>query len=148
MSDQRFRVTNKCKYDIGVTLSNGQNIVINSGSFQLLNSDDIVYIESICSGQKYFAKRMLVAYDHTGKEVPLEQLGAYLEKDENPHMSDEEIEALLKSSISKIKSTLANIEDPAELHGIAEVAKKMDLSTNKLKILQEKLPDVDFLSGE
>ena len=144
--DQRFRVTNKCKFDIGVTLSNGQNIVIKAGSFQLLNADDIVYIESICSRQKFFAKRMLVACDQTGKEVPLDKLGAYFEEDEAPHMSDEEITTLLKGTAKKIEAALATIDDPVELHAIAEVAKTMDLSSTKLKMLQEKMPEVNFLS--
>lgn len=146
VNDQRYRVANKCKYDIGVTLSNGQNVVISTGSFQLLNADDIVYIESICSNQKFFAKRMLVVTDQSGKEIPLDQLGAYFEEDEHPHLSDEEIQALLKGTVKKIEATIAEIDDPAELHAIAEVAKTMDLSKTKLKVLQDKMPEVDFLS--
>ena len=136
---------NKCKFDIGVTLSNGQNVVIKAGSFQLLNSDDIVYIESICSRQKFFAKRMLVVYDQNNKEVSLDDLGAYFEKDEAPHLSDEEIMAMLKGTPKKIEAALAAIEDPAELHAIAEVAKTMDLPASKLRLIREKIPQAEFL---
>ena len=148
MNDQRFRVTNKCKYDIGVTLSNNRDILIKAGSFQLLTSDDIVYIESICMENKFFSKRMLVVYDQTGKEVDLSQLGAYIENDPNPHLDDAEIQTMLKSSANKIKAWLEPIEDPSELHGIAEVAKTMELTSSKLKILQEKMPDVNFFENK
>lgn len=146
MSDQRYRVTNKCKYDIGVKLANNQDVVIKAGSFQLLTADDIVYIESICRNVKFFAKRMLVACDQNGNEVPLDKLGAFIEEDPNPHKDDSEIEAMLKQSVNKIRAWLDGIDDPVELHAIADVAKNADLSSTKLKVLQEKMPDVDFIS--
>jgi len=67
MAEQRYRVVNKCKYDIGVTLPSQQDIVIKGGSFQLLTADDIMYIESICREVKFFSKRMLVPYDAENK---------------------------------------------------------------------------------
>ena len=145
MNDQRYRVTNKCKFDIGVKLPTGLDVIINAGSFQLMTADDIVFIESICNETKFFAKRMLVVYDQDGKEVPFDKLGAFIEEDEHPHYSDEEIENMLKSSVTKIKSWISAIEDPVELHAVAEVAKKMDLTSGKLKVLQEKMPNVDFI---
>ena len=63
MAEQRYRVYNECKYDIGVRLVNGQEIVIRHNSFQMLTADDINYIESVCTEIKFFAKKMLVPKD-------------------------------------------------------------------------------------
>lgn len=145
MEVERYRVINKCKFDIGVTLENGQNVIIKAGSFQLLKADDIAYIESICAHVKYFAKRWLVACDTKGNEVSLEQLGAYIEEDPHPHLSDEEIQKLLKKPAKQIKAYLEAVEDPFELHAIADVGSKMNLTADKIKVIQEKVPNMDLL---
>lgn len=146
MSEQRYRVVNKCKYDIGVKLPNNLDVVIKAGSFQLLTADEIVYIESICRDIKFFAKRMLVPCDQSGNEVPMDKLGAFIEEDPVPHKDDQEIEAILKQSVSKIKAWITEIDDPVELHAIADVARHMDLTSAKLKVLQEKMPDAELIS--
>lgn len=143
--EQRYRVTNTCKYAIGVHLSNGQDIAVAPGSFQLMTIDDIVFIESGCPMTKPFSKRMFVVTDSAGKEVDFESLGAYIEKDPVPHMTDTEIENMLKQPIKKIDAWLSQIEDPAELHGILQVAKSMDLTASKLKLLSEKMPEAEVI---
>ena len=140
-----YRVTNKCKFDIGVSLPNNQSIIIRAGNFQLLTADDIAFIENNCRKKKFFAKRMLVPYDKTGVEVPLDQLGAYVDPDPAPHLSDEEIENMLKSPIKKIEAWIKDIDDPVELSAIVAVAKTMDLTAGKLRLLQDKLPDVNLI---
>ena len=102
MAEQRYRVYNKCKYDIGVKLVNGQRVVIRPNSFQMLTADDISFIESICTENKFFAKKMLVPHDETGKPVDFQQLGMFVEEDPFPHLNDEEIAAMLKQSGKKI----------------------------------------------
>lgn len=144
MNQTRYRVTNKCRYDIGVKLSNNQDIVIKAGSFQMLTSDDIVYIESVCFHTKLFAKRMLVPYDSEGKEVTLAELGMYASEEDAPHLDDVDIGAMLKQSAKKIEAWISGIEDQAELHAIFEVAKTMDLPASKLKILASKMPNKDI----
>lgn len=145
MSETRYRVTNKCRYDIGVRLSNGQEVVITPGSFQLLTADDIAYVDSICSEDKFFSKRMLVPLDQTGKEVAMDQLGMYIEEDPAPHLDDAGIASALKQTPKKIEAWLDQVDDPAELHAIFEVAQTMDLPASKLKILNEKMPEKDLL---
>lgn len=145
MSETRYRVTNKCRYDIGVRLSNNQDVVIKAGSFQMLTADDIMYIESICFHTKMFAKRMLVPYDKDGNEVPLEKLGMFAVEEEAPHLDDNGIAAMLKQSVKKMETWIAAIEDPAELHAIFEVAKEMDLPASKLKVIAAKMPNKDIL---
>lgn len=145
MAEQRYRVMNKCNYSIGITLANGQDIMIRPNSFQLLTADDIIYAESLCRKVKFFGKRMLVPYDNQGNEVTFDQLGGYMEHDPNPHLSNEEIEAALKQATKKVEAWLSGIEEPAELAAVIAVAKTMDLPASKLKLINAKVPNADIL---
>jgi len=148
MSDKRYRVKNTCRYDIGVKTVNGANMLIAAGSFQMLTADDIAYIESICTENKFFSKRMLVPYDAQGNEVTLESLGMYVSEDTVEHLNTETIEAMLKQSAKKVEAWLAEINDPAELDAIVSVAKGMDLPASKLKLITAKVPYNDILDNE
>lgn len=141
----RYRVKNMCRYDIGVKLTNGLSLLIAAGSFQMMTADDIAYVESICTVNKFFSQRMLIPYDSQGNEVPLDKLGMYVEEDTAKHMNDEDIVAMLKQSPKKIEAWLANITDPAELGAISAVAKTMDLTASKLKVINAKMPYNDIL---
>ena len=148
MSELRYRVTNMCKYDIGVTLPNGISVSIPSGGFQMLTADDIAYIESICVVNKFFSKRMLVPFNSLNEEVPLEKLGMYSIEDEEKHVTDEEIMTMLKMPIKKLEVALDAITDPAELHAIAEIGLSLDLPNSKMKLLASKIPNLDMLESE
>lgn len=148
MSDVRYRVKNMCRYDIGVKLTNGLSVMIAAGSFQMMTADDIAYVESICTVNKFFSKRMLVPYDNQGNEVQLDKLGLYASEDEPKHMSDETIAAMLKQQPKKIEAWLAEINDPAELGAISAVAKTMDLTASRLKVINAKMPHNDILDDE
>ena len=141
----RYRVKNMCRYDIGVKLTNGLSLLIAAGSFQMMTADDIAYVESICTVNKFFSQRMLIPYDSQGNEVPLDKLGMYVEEDAVQHMNDETIVAMLKQSPKKIEAWLADITDPAELGAISAVAKTMDLTASKLKVINAKMPYNDIL---
>lgn len=148
MSDIRYRVKNMCRYDIGVRLTNGLSVMIAAGSFQMLTADDIAYIESICTVNKFFSQRMLVPYDSNGNEVPLDKLGMYVAEETVQHLDDADIVAMLKQSPKKIEAWLADIDDPAELGAISAVAKTMDLTASKLKVINAKMPYNDILEDE
>ena len=60
MTEQYYRVWNRCKHTIGVQLLNGRSLAIKPNSFQLLSMADIQYIESICRTVRYFSSKMLV----------------------------------------------------------------------------------------
>ena len=146
--DKKFRVYNRCKYDIGVNLMSGQQVNISAGNFIRLSVDDILHIEGT-SKRKIFSAKMLVPVDdNTGKDIPFEDLGGYPDVYASPHLNDEEIIEKLNKPIKAIKAWLDEIEIPEELHAIYEVARKMDLQASKLKILQAKMPTKDFLEDE
>lgn len=141
MNQTRYRIFNACPYSIGVHLLNGQSIAIRSGNFQLLSVDDVLYIEN---SSKVFSKKQLVIKDENNKEVKLEDIGLYEDTSVEKHMTDDEIMAVLKSSVKKIESWIQNIENPVTLYQIGEVAKKMDLPVSKMKVLEGKIPDNEY----
>lgn len=147
MSDLRYRVKNMCRYDIGVTLPNGVSVLIPAGGFQLLTADDIAYIEGICMVDKFFSKRMLVPFNSKNEEVKLEDVGMIPMEDEAKHLTDEEITAMLKGTAKKLEAALNNIDNPAELHAIAEMAIKLDLPASKMKLIEAKVPNMDLLEA-
>lgn len=142
----RFRVYNKCKYSIGVRLLNGVELLIQPGSFQMMTMDDILFVDSSCASKKFFSQKMLEVIDQAGNAVSLEQLNM-VEEEIDVHMSDEEIMTMLKKPPKQIEAWLETISEEDELHGIYEVAKSVDLTAAKLKVLSAKMPDKEWLDG-
>ena len=139
-----FRVYNRCGYDIGVTLTSGQQPIIRAGSFLPLSVNDILYLETIARGKKKpFSSRELVPVSDDGKDLTLEDLGGYTDTYSEKHFGEEEISANLKKSAKQIEVWLSGIEDTIELHAILEIAEKMDLPNSKMKLIKAKLPDTD-----
>lgn len=145
MTEELYRVYNKCKYDIGVVRQNGHLANIKAGNFTMLSGDDIAYIEGMCTGKKFFSQKMLVPVDGAGDEVPLEKFLIFEDPNAPVHLSDDEITAALKGPIKKVDEWLKKIDDPEELHAIYKVAMTMDLPASKLKILNAKIPNKDWL---
>lgn len=143
----KYRVYNRCKYDIGVNLLSGQQANIAAGNFIILTVNDILYIEGL-SKRKVFSAKMLVPVDESNKEVALEDLGGYPDAYATPHLSDEEIVDKLNKSAKTISAWLDTIEQPEELHAVYKVAKELDLPASKLKVLQAKMPTKDMLEDE
>lgn len=147
--DARYRVYNRCHHAIGVYVNNGQqSINIKPGSFAVLSVNDILYIESICNHKKFFSARMLVPVDDNGKDLSLEEIGGFTDESTEVHYNAKEIEANLKKPFATFKSWINSIEDPVEINAIWEVGKKMNLSANKLKVLNTKMPNRDLLEEE
>jgi len=142
-----YRVYNKCKYMIGIKDAQNQSVTISPGDFAILNARDIVHAENLCTEDKYFAKKMLVPYDEDDNEVSIAHIGkGRLKEDSHPHITDEEIETILKGNIKKMEQFLKDVNDPAEVFHIVEMAKSMDLTAGKLKVLAAKCPSADLLS--
>ena len=143
--DKVFRVFNRCNYDIGVTLTSGQQPSIRKGSFLPLSVNDILYIESIAKRRRPFSSGELEIMSDDNKSLSLSDIGGFEDTYTTKHFKKEEISANLKKSAKQIEAWLNMVNDPVELHAISEVAKELDLSASKMKILQEKMPDVDLL---
>ena len=142
-----FRAYNRCGYDIGITLTSGQQPIIRAGSFLPMTVNDILYLESIARGKKKpFSSRELVPVSDDGKDLTLEDLGGYTDTYSEKHFNEEEISANLKKSAKQIEAWLARIEDVIELNSILDVAKTMDLPTSKMKVIMAKLPEADVFS--
>lgn len=143
-----FRVYNKCSFDIGITLTSGQQPIIRKGSFLPMSVNDILYLESIASGdRKPFSSRMLVAVSDDGKDLTLEDLGGYTDTYSERHFDKEEISANLKKPAKQLEKWLEGITDPVEIHGILEVAQDLDLPNSKMKILHDKAPNADLFDN-
>ena len=141
-----FRVFNRSNYDIGITLTSGQQPIIRKGSFLPMTVNDILYLESIARGKKTpFSSGELVAVSDDGKDMKLEDLGGYTDTYSQKHSDENEIAATLKKSVKQVESWLDEIDDPVELFAIAKIAKKMDLPNSKMKLIKDRVPDIDML---
>ena len=140
-----FRVYNRCHYDIGVTVQDGKSYNIRPGSFALLTAHDIEYIESICQDRKFFATGMLEAVYNNGEKVELEKLSIVEAPKEEKALIEDEIIEMLKKPLKTFTNWLDAIEDPVELHAIYKTAITLDLPASKLKVLNAKMPNKDWL---
>jgi len=127
----KVKVFNRNKFDIGVKLINPvreQNI--KSGSFTIMDEDDIYYLDTICT---LFKRGMLVVDD---ENVNL-QLG-FMEKSSNIKTEDE-IKNILTGNFLKMKKDLSLITEAHTKDLVYNVAKSIgnELSGSKLKYIAE-----------
>lgn len=147
MTQEYYRVYNRCKYDIGIITQNNQSVNVKAGNFVMLTSNDIAFVEGLCANKKFFSQKMLVPVDENGNEIELEKFLIYEDPDAVPHLNDNEIIAALKGPVKKVDEWLKKIDDPEELHAIYKVAMELDLPASKLKILNAKIPNKDWLEA-
>lgn len=142
MANERFRVKNPHQFTVGiVTMDKPYGISIPANSFTLLTQDEIDYLISIST---LFQDGVLQVEGEKQKEVA-ESIGVNMENNAN-FMSDEDIKKKLSGNANQLRKWLDTTEmQPYVLDKVAEIAKGMNLSLNKIQILQEKLPDYEFL---
>ena len=118
---EKTKVYNPRKYDIGLLLQNGSERVIHAGSFALLSRDDIDYLISIAP-----------ALFENEKQLRIEDRA-------------ETIQKKLGLRIGQLKAWLDGVSEPYLLDAIYDVAMTMDLPASKLQLLQERMPDKEFI---
>lgn len=140
---ERIKLRNPQKFNVGiVTIDKPYGINIAPGAFMIVSKDDIDYL----SATSTLLQRGVLRIEGEGKDELNEQMGIETENNAN-FMSDEDIKKKLSGNAAQLKKWLNTGEiEPYVLAKIAELAKEMNLSANKLQVLQEKLPDFDFIS--
>jgi len=127
----KIKVLNTNKFDVGISLINPpreQNI--RAGSFTMLDSEDIYYLDSICT---LFKRGYLTIQSEEVKE----ELG-YIENNEGIK-TEKEIEEILKGNFLKMKSSLGKITEPHIKDLVYLVTTKIydDLNGSKLKFISQ-----------
>ena len=139
---EKIRVYNPRKYAIGVILQNGAERSILPGSFALLTKDDIEYLASIAPA--LFEGEKQLRLDDRNLAVDL----GFIESVDQPVLDDEEIRKNLGQRTSAVKAWLEGIHEAYLLDVICDVAAQMDLPASKLQLLQERMPEREFLKNE
>ena len=138
----KIKVYNARKYAVGLVLQNGAERVILPGSFALLTRDDIEYAGAIAP-QLFVGEKQLYLED---RELAA-QLG-FIDDPATPTMDAEEIKKKLGLRPAQVKAWLDTVQEGYLLDSICDVAATMDLPASKLQLLQDRLPEREFLKAE
>ena len=145
-SNELYRVYNKTKYAIGVQFPDGRAYNIRPNNFLLLDANDIAMIENQCRRKKFISQKMLVPMNEQDEPVDVMGLFRIQEADEgDKHLDEDDLKVKLNQSIKKMEAWLNTVTDESELYAIWDAAKQMDLPASKLKILNAKIPNREWL---
>lgn len=143
--NERIRLRNPQKFNVGIVTPDkpyGQNIA--PGGFTIINQDELDYL----MGNSKLLKNGVLQVEGEKREETLEVMG--IDKENNANfMSDEDIKKKLQMNANQLKKWLNSTEaEPYVLERVAEIAREMNLNANKLQVLQDKIPNFDFLKAE
>jgi len=127
-------------YPIGIMLQNGMSYNIRPRGFLMLSREDIEWVASIAP-RLFDQERQLRISD---RELAV-NLG-FIDKPESKPFDDTEIRRGLSLSVRKMEEWLNGIAEPYLVDAIYEVAKTIDLPVSKIKVLQEKMPNKEFIA--
>ena len=139
--ENNIRLYNRTKFNIGIVTPGkpyGQNIVPNG--FVMVSQDDIDYLSATSSVLQCGSLQV----DDSHKAELAQNLGIEMEDNAN-FMSDEDIRKKLSGNANQLKKWLNGDIEPYVLDKIAEIATTMNLSANKIQVLQDKLPNYEFI---
>lgn len=135
----RVRVRNTTKYDIGLVTMNGFGYNIKPGLFMMMNRDDVEYNMALAPTLFEAPARLVV------EDVELSQIVG-IEDPKTATPTDAELNKILKGSAAKLKDYLEeNKRNEHILERIAALAKQADLPASKIRVMQEALPQRDFV---
>lgn len=139
---EKMRLNNPNDFDVGiVTPEKPYGTNIRPKAFTMVTQDEIDYLMATSTLLRDGTLRLA---GEKQKEIA-DAIGVKMEDNAN-FMSDEDIKKKLSGNANQLRKWL-NSDDiqPYVLDKIATIAKTMNLSLNKIQVLQEKLPDFDFL---
>ena len=139
---EKMRLNNPNPYSVGIiTPEKEYGVTILPNAFTLVTQDEIDYLMATSTPLRDGVLRLA---DEKQKDLAA-TMGINME--DNAHfMSDEDIKKKLSGNANQLRKWLNSDEiKPYVMDKIATIAKGMNLSMNKIQVLQEKLPDYDFL---
>lgn len=134
MANEKIRLVNQTRYDIGVRLMNGVERAIRAGSFTLVSKDDVEYLYSIAPSLFNMPSQLLVQEEETISELGIADSVA------EATVTKEQMRKILTGKVALLKEWLDEERAPFELEIMAEVAKEIDLPASKMALLNKKLP--------
>ncbi len=137
---EKIKVYNPQKFDVGVALLDKPlGINIKAGSFVKMTEDDVSYITSIST----LFQRGILRVEEASEDI-VASAGIDAKTDPN-FIDDEDIRKKLNLSAKKIEEWLDTVTEEYVLDRIYDVAKDMNLNVSKIKVLQEKMPERNFM---
>lgn len=137
----KIKVWNKQKFNVGVkTYGHPLGINIPAGSFVPMEEDEVAQLISTCS----LFQRGILSVEEEHKSV-MEDGGIFVEDLPNC-VTDDEILKKLGGTARKLEDWLKTITEGYVLERVYDIAKGMNLPASKLRVLQEKMPERDFLN--
>ena len=132
--ENRIRVQNMTKYNIGIRLMNGMERNIAPGVAIQLPPDDVEYIMQLAP--KLFAPPCkLKVYSEE-----LNEIFGIAETPTTPSSDKEYIRKKLRGKTEQVKAWLSENHDGHMIEAICEVAKEMDLPASKMKLVEAMVP--------
>lgn len=142
---EKMRLNNPNKFAVGIiTPEKEYGVNILPGAFTMVTQDEVDYLMATST---LLQEGKLVLAGDKQKELA-DTMGIKMEDNAN-FMTDEEIKKKLNANANTLRKWLNSGDiHPYVLERIASLAKDMNLSLNKIQVLQEKLPDFDFMSKD
>lgn len=141
--ENKIRLDNPHKFNIGVVTPDklhGQNVA--AGAFIYVTKDELEYLNATST---LISSGKLRVHESAEKKEIENDLGLKTEDNAN-FMSDEDIKKKLTMNANSLKKWLSSVEaEPYVLQRIAEIASGMNLSMNKVQMLQDKIPNYEFI---
>ena len=138
---EKMRLNNPNAFAVGIiTPEKPYGVNIQPGAFTMVTQDEVDYLMATSTLLRDGVLRLAGE-----KQVELANtLGVNMEDNAN-FMSDEDIKKKLSGNANQLRKWLDSDQiKPYVLDKIATIAKTMNLSMNKIQVLQEKLPEFDF----
>lgn len=138
---EKMRLNNPNEFDVGIITPEKQyGVNIRPKAFTMVTQDEVDYLMATST---LLQDGVLRLNGEKQKELA-DTIGVNMEDNAN-FMNDEDIKKKLSGNANQLRKWLESEEiKPYVLDKIAAIAKTMNLSMNKIQVLQEKLPDYDF----